>query len=125
MVDNPDYVGLGLSCANVCRALDREINGRKPNEPNQSVYNAINQLTRWVEPATPISNRPLIWNPLDFRTVADIHKKLAKWGNRNVVSRRFHTKRDKEAIAAWRLDLKNILQALNVRSVVLVMALQR
>jgi hypothetical protein len=60
MVDNPDYVGLGLSCADVCRALDREINGRKPNKPSHYVYNTTNQLTRWVEPATRISNRPLI-----------------------------------------------------------------
>jgi hypothetical protein len=60
MVDNPDYVGLGLSCADVCRALDRGINGRKPNDPSQSVYDAIDQLTRWVEPAMRISNRPLI-----------------------------------------------------------------
>jgi hypothetical protein len=60
MVDNPDYVELGLSCADVCRALDRGVNGGKPNKPSHSVYNATNQLTRWVEPATPISNRPLI-----------------------------------------------------------------
>jgi hypothetical protein len=60
MVKNPDYVGLGLSCADICRALDRGINGREPNEPSQPVYNAINQLTRWAEPATPISDCPLI-----------------------------------------------------------------
>jgi hypothetical protein len=45
MVDDLDYVELGLSCADVCRALDRVINGKKQNEPSQSVYDAINQLT--------------------------------------------------------------------------------
>jgi hypothetical protein len=49
--------------------------------------------------------------------VADIQKKLVKWGKRNVVFRRFHAKKDKETIAAWRLDLKKSLQVLNVRSV--------
>jgi hypothetical protein len=34
MVDNLDYVGLGLSCADVCRALDQGIKGKKPNEPS-------------------------------------------------------------------------------------------
>jgi hypothetical protein len=51
MVENLDYVELGLSCADVCRALDRGIKGKKPTEPSQSVYDAINQLTLWVEPA--------------------------------------------------------------------------
>jgi hypothetical protein len=60
MVDNPDYVGLGLSCADVCRALGRGINGKRLEELSQSVYDATNQLTLWVEPATCISNRPLI-----------------------------------------------------------------
>jgi hypothetical protein len=60
MADNPDYVELGLSCADACRALDRGIKGGKPNEPTQSVYDAINQLTLWVKPATRIPNRPLI-----------------------------------------------------------------
>jgi hypothetical protein len=120
MVDNPDYVELGLSCADVCRALDREINGKSPNEPGQSVYSAINRLTRWVEPATPISNRPLTLNAPNRRTVADIQEKLVKWGKRNVVSRRLNVKKDKKAVAAWQLDLKNILQVLNVRSVVVV-----
>jgi hypothetical protein len=59
MVDNMDYVGLGLSCANVCRALGRGINGKKLDEFSQSSYDAANQLTLWVGPATCISNRPL------------------------------------------------------------------
>jgi hypothetical protein len=60
MADNPDYVGLGLSCADICRALGRGISGKKLDELSQSAYDATNQLIRWVEPATRISNRPLI-----------------------------------------------------------------
>jgi len=49
--------------------------------------------------------------------VADIHKKLVKWDGRNMISRRFHEKDDKETIATWRLDLDKILQVFCVRSV--------
>jgi hypothetical protein len=52
MADDMDYVGLGLSCADVCRALGRGINGKKLEEFSQSLYDAANQLTLWVEPAT-------------------------------------------------------------------------
>jgi hypothetical protein len=60
MVNNPDYVELGLFCADVCRALDRGISGKKLDELSQPVYDATNQLALWVEPVTSISNRPLI-----------------------------------------------------------------
>ena len=49
--------------------------------------------------------------------MADIQKKLIKWGKRNAVSRRLHAKNDKETIATWRLDLGEVLQVFNVRSV--------
>ena len=45
MINKRDYVELGLSCANICRALDRGMSGRKLDELNQSVGDAINQLT--------------------------------------------------------------------------------
>ena len=50
------------------------------------------------------------------RTVADIQRKLFKWSKRNVISRRFHAKDDKETIDTWRLDLDKILQVVNVSS---------
>jgi len=40
-----DYVELGLSCADICRALDRGMNGKKLEDLSQSVCDAINQLT--------------------------------------------------------------------------------
>ena len=45
MANKADYVELGLSCANVCSALDRGMGGKKLDETSQSVFEAINQLT--------------------------------------------------------------------------------
>jgi len=45
MIENPDCVELGLSCAHVCRTLDQGTNGRKQDELSLSVYDAMNQLT--------------------------------------------------------------------------------
>ena len=45
MANEADYVELGLSCADICRALDRGMNGKKLNDLSQSVCDAINQLT--------------------------------------------------------------------------------
>ena len=45
MVDEVDCVELGLLCAEICRALDRGMNGKKPNELSQSVHDAMNLLT--------------------------------------------------------------------------------
>ena len=43
--------------------------------------------------------------------------KFFRWGKRNAVSRSFHAKKDKETIAAWKLDLYNVLRIFKVRSV--------
>ena len=45
MVDRVDYVELGLACADVCTALDRRLNGKKLNDLDDSMSEAINQLT--------------------------------------------------------------------------------
>ena len=45
MANKLDYIELGLACADVCRALDRGTNGKRVNELNQSVFQAIEQLT--------------------------------------------------------------------------------
>ena len=46
MVNKTDYVELGLACADVCRALDRGMNGKKLDDVTQSVREAIAQLTK-------------------------------------------------------------------------------
>jgi len=45
MANKTDYVDLGLACADVCRALDRGMRGRRVDELSQSVFEAIGQLT--------------------------------------------------------------------------------
>ena len=45
MLNKSDYVELGLACADVCRALDRGMSGRRADELSQSVGEAIEQLT--------------------------------------------------------------------------------
>ena len=45
MINKQDCVELGLSCANVCGALDRGLKGRRLDELSQSVHQAIQQLT--------------------------------------------------------------------------------
>ena len=45
MINKTDYVELGLACADVCRALDRGMSGKRVDELSQSVFEAIGQLT--------------------------------------------------------------------------------
>ena len=52
MANKSDYVELGLACADVCKALDRGMNGKKLDDLNESVCEAISQLTTEVQPAT-------------------------------------------------------------------------
>ena len=59
---------------------------------------------------------PLI--TLDRRAVAEIQEKIIEKRGRNLVSRLFHAKDDKEAIGGWKLDLNRILHVFNVCSVV-------
>ena len=40
-----DLIELGLYCADICRALDRGLNGKELSDLSQSVCEAINQLT--------------------------------------------------------------------------------
>ena len=44
MVDKEDYVELGLTCVDVCTALDRRLNGKRLNDLDNSVREAIEQL---------------------------------------------------------------------------------
>ena len=44
-MNEEDYVDLGLTCANVCTALDRGLKEKQLGDLNTSVCEAINQLT--------------------------------------------------------------------------------
>jgi hypothetical protein len=50
MSNEADYIELGLACADICTALDRGMHGKKMDDLNQSVCEAIKQLTTWVRP---------------------------------------------------------------------------
>jgi len=44
MINKQDYVELGLACADVCRALDHGMGGRRLDELSRSVREVIEQL---------------------------------------------------------------------------------
>ena len=46
MENEEGYIDLGLTCASVCEALVRGLNGKRADELSDSVREAINQLTR-------------------------------------------------------------------------------
>ena len=45
MINEEDYVDLGLACNSVCTALDRGLKGKRLSELGGSVLDAISQLT--------------------------------------------------------------------------------
>lgn len=45
MINEQDYIELGLNYADICGALDRGTNGKRLDDLSQSVCKAINQLT--------------------------------------------------------------------------------
>jgi len=51
MANKPDYVQLGLTCADVCRALDLGTGGKELYDLSQPVCEAIEQLKMRVESA--------------------------------------------------------------------------
>jgi len=55
------------------------------------------------------------------RTADEIQMNIIKQGKRNAISRRYHTKDDKEVIATWRLGLNRSLHVFNVCSATPVM----
>jgi len=57
---------------------------------------------------------------LSSRTVNGIQENIVKRGRRNVISRLYRAKDDKEAIAAWELDLNRVWHVFNVRSAISV-----
>jgi len=45
MINQADYVDLGLACAEVCTVLDRGLAGKRLDDLNNSVLEGIKQLT--------------------------------------------------------------------------------
>ena len=44
MINERDYVELGLFCADICKALDRGMSGKNLSDLSKSVRDAINQF---------------------------------------------------------------------------------
>ena len=115
MINEQDYVDLGLSCADICKALERGMDGKSLNDLSKSVRDAINQLTTWVEPVIRIPC-PSAYYDLDRRTVAEIQGDVLKRSGRGRASRFFRSRDDKDVIAAWKSDLNRLLCIFNVCS---------
>ena len=115
MANEQDYVDLGLSCADICKALERGMGGKSLNDLSKSVCDAINQLTTWVQPVAHLSRTSAYDGP-DGRTVAEIQGKVIKRSGRHSISRFFHSRDDKDTITAWKSDLNRILIVFNVCS---------
>ena len=45
MINEDDYIDLGLTCNTVCTALDRGLEGKRLSELGGSVVDAMSQLT--------------------------------------------------------------------------------
>ena len=45
MINEDDYVDLGLACSTICTALDRGLKGKRLGELSGSVLDAISRLT--------------------------------------------------------------------------------
>ncbi|KAF9781810.1 hypothetical protein BJ322DRAFT_247283 [Thelephora terrestris] len=93
--DEEDYMDLGRSCLDVCKALERGLEGSQPDEVSPSILEAIKQLTA---------------------TLTAIRKETVNKGKRNMRSRLFRKDRE-DTIAGWKQDLTRILQIFHVRSV--------
>jgi hypothetical protein len=46
MINQQDCVELGLSCADVCKALERGLQGKQSDDLSQSVLEAIEELKK-------------------------------------------------------------------------------
>ena len=64
VVNKRDYVDLVLSCADACKILDRGLDGRQLGELSQSVLEAVDQLTTWVNQVMCALRRSLTSLPI-------------------------------------------------------------
>ncbi|KAH9005596.1 hypothetical protein EDB86DRAFT_1463631 [Lactarius hatsudake] len=100
MANDQDCVDLGVLCASVCDALKRGTDGKKLEDLNESVRDAIRRLEATVE---------------------KIRQRIDKVTKRHEIVKFFAASNDKGKIAGWRLELNEILQVFNVCSVRLLL----
>jgi hypothetical protein len=59
MANDQDYVDLGRACGDVCQVLHRRLKGKRLDGLNQSILDAIGELTGWVRPVMRTESDPL------------------------------------------------------------------
>ena len=118
MINRKGYVELGLACADVCKTLDRGLNHTQTDRLGRPVLEAIEQLAAWVETSGNAHCSQLAYSAFNCRTVAQIQRSAVEPDKRNLISRIFNPKKDKDAIAAWRSELNRIVHVFEVCSTV-------
>lgn len=63
MINERDYIDLGLSCAHICEALERGMGTKKLRDLDKSVCDAMNKLITRVQPRCTSPALPLIVFP--------------------------------------------------------------
>ena len=80
MADEPDYIELGLYCAEVCEILDQGLKGRQLDEIDQPLLGTIERLTEYVK----VSMR-ILGGALTNVTIAELwqisRRRSSRWAN--------------------------------------------
>ena len=90
------------------------MNSRQADRLSRPVLEAIEQLTTWVEASRNPRCSRLAYDALDCRTVAQIQRSALEPDKRNLLSRTFNAKSNKDTVTAWRADLDRILHVFEV-----------
>ena len=56
VINEQDYLELGLDCADICRTLDRVTGGKNQDDLSQSMCKEMDQLILWVKPTADSLN---------------------------------------------------------------------
>jgi hypothetical protein len=115
MSNSEDCNELGQTCGDVYQKLYRRLKGRQLDRLNQSVLDAMGDLTWLVSHTIDVHVTQFAHRCLNRRTLAGIERRVAKQGKRTAVLRFILDNKDK--IAAWRQDLVSVLQVFKVRSI--------
>lgn len=64
MINESDYVDLGLACADVCQTLERGMEGSPADALSPLAFQAVTHLTKWVQPVIDIVDGPFTTLPI-------------------------------------------------------------
>jgi len=117
MADKPEWVEIGLTCADVCGALERGTSGKGPEDLSEIMHWTIKRLMAWVKPAMHGLDSSLT-HTFYRRVVMKIQKKASELQDQSVISWFFRAESvdDPSMVAGWKSELANLLNLFNVRS---------